>query len=377
MKHILVCCSVLLLFTSTSLNAAERLDEKLATPDTEAKLSWYNFRLLDAEGQGWTETKSDYDRLPAKAEKLVRPAVWSLSRHSSGICARFVTDATTLHVRWELTSANLALPHMPATGVSGVDLYVKTDSGKWRWLANGRPSAQKNSSRLFSGIPAGEREFMLYLPLYNGVTKVEIGIPQGSLLAKANARPAGHNKPLVFYGTSITHGACASRPGMVHTAILGRWFNHPVINLGFSGNGRMEAEVAQLMAEIDAAVYIIDCLPNITAADVSSRTEPLVKILRTAHPDTPILLVEDRNYPDSFLIESKRQRNLTSQAALKAVYASLKKSGVTGLYYLEGEKLLGADGEDTVDTSHPTDLGFMRHAEAFREVLGPILKLKR
>jgi hypothetical protein len=217
---------------------------------------------------------------------------------------------------------------------------------------------------------------LLYLPLYNGVNQVEIGLPDGSKLEKADPRGPGERKPIVFYGTSITQGGCASRPGMVHAAIVGRRLNYPVINLGFSGNGRMEAEVARLMAELDPSVYVIDCLPNIDAQAVTERTAPLVSILRQAHPNTPILLVEDRSYTNGFLQPPRRERNVTSRVALKAVYDQLKSAGDKNLYYLEGDKLLGADGDDTVDSSHPTDLGFTRQADAFEKVLRPTLHLE-
>lgn len=340
-------------------------------------VAWHAAHSIGVEGQGWTDTSDPFDRLPARAKKLVRPPVWSLSQHSAGICVRFVTDATEIHARWTLRSANLAMNHMPATGVSGLDLYVKTTTvddrlNPWRWLAVGRPSAKKNQVKLVSGIPAGKREYLLYLPLYNGIESLEIGVPAASTVWKPTARTSGL-KPVVFYGTSITQGGCASRPGMVHTAILGRWLNAPVINLGFSGNGRMEPEIATLMTELDASVFVIDCLPNITAGDVAARTEPLVRILRKVHPDVPIVLVEDRSYTDSFLLVSKRERNLASRKALRTVYDRLKESGDQDLYYIPGEDLIGDDGEGTVDSSHPTDLGFFRQSEAFLKVLRPIL----
>src|SRR6185436_7835587 len=135
----------------------------------------------------------------------------------------------------------------------------------------------------------------------------------GATLALAPERVEGRSKPIVFYGTSITQGGCASRPGMVHTAIVGRRLEMPVINLGFSGNGRMEQEVTDLLTEIDAAVYVIDCLPNMSAKDVEEKTEPLVRTLRKARPTTPILLVEDRSYANSAVLPGPKQRNAESR----------------------------------------------------------------
>ncbi len=375
LKRISIVGLFLLHLVSQAVCASEPqpLAPSLAQRDEQNATLWYDIQLLPIEGQGWKETKSDYDRLPAKAEGKVREAVWDLSRNSAGIAVSFVTDATTILGRWTLTSERLAMPHMPATGVSGLDLYVRDGNGHWRWLACAHPTSQTNTEPLIAGIPEGTRTYLLYLPLYNGVSSVELGIPEGKFLAAAPPRPESHRMPLVFYGTSITHGACASRPGMVHTAILGRRFERPVINLGFSGNGRMETEVAELIAEIDAAVFVIDCLPNIGAEEVLARAKRCIEILRRAHPQTPILLVEDRSYADAFLVTAKHERNRTSREALRKVYEELKADGDKHLYYLEGERLLGDDNEGTVDSSHPTDLGFMRQADAMTDVLGPIL----
>lgn len=364
---------VLFMAGGSFLSAGEPIDPGEATRAEGDSTLWYDVRLVGVEGQGWSENAAPFDRLPARAEALVRSDVWNLSRHSAGLCVRFITNATSLQARWTLTSERLDMPHMPASGVSGLDLYVRDDEGIWRWLSNARPTGVQNNEVLYSGIPEGTREYRLYLPLYNGVSAVELGLPEGTTLSRPDPYAAGHEKPIVFYGTSITHGACASRPGMVHTAILGRRFERPVINLGFSGNGRMELPVAELMAEIDAAVYVIDCLPNINAEQVAERTEPLVKLLREKRPETPILLVEDRTYSDAFLIGSKRERNDSSRAALKAAYDRLIAEGTTRLGYLEGEHLLGDDNEGTVDSSHPTDLGFMRQADAFEPALQELL----
>ena len=367
----------LFLFSRVSL-ADDALDPKLAKSDPDEKTLWYDIAHLNVEGKGWTQTESFYDRLPAKAKGVVRDPVWELSHNSAGICVRFISDATVIQARWTLKSAELAHSHMPASGVSGLDLYVRTEKDRWRWLAVGAPTKfPVNSVQLVKELPAGMREYLLYLPLYNSVESLEMGIPKDARIVKAGLWAPEARKPIVFYGTSITQGGDASRPGMVHTAILGRQLNYPVINLGFSGNGKMEPELANLLAELDPALYILDCLPNMLAAELTERVEPFVRTLRKAHPKTPILFVEDRSYADSFLIRSKRQRNLESRAALHAAYDRLLAADFQDLHYLPGEELLGDDGEGTVDSSHPTDLGFVRQAAAFRAVIEPLLRTEK
>ncbi len=375
MRSILAGVISLVFLAVEVVGAAEVIDPAQAKADLKDPILWYDIRALGVEGQGWTDTKSPFDRLPAKAEGVVREPVWNLSRSSAGLAVRFVTEATTLQARWSLTSTNLALPHMPATGVSGLDLYVRQD-GQWHWLGAGRPSpakGQTQSATLVTGLPMGRREFLLYLPLYNGVTSVEIGIAKEQRLARADARPAGRQKPVVFYGTSITQGGCASRPGMAHTAILGRRLDCPVINLGFSGNGKMEPEMAALLAELDPALYVIECLSNMSAAEVSERAGPLVQTLRKRHPRTPIVLAEDPTYCHAFLVPDVRQRTLDRRAALRKVYDGLAADKVANLHYLTGDKFYGADGEATVDGVHATDLGFLRLADAYQPVLAPLL----
>ncbi len=353
---------------------AAAIDATLVSSRHDVTNLWFDLRQFNIEGRGWTDTKEFYDRLPAKAESKVRSAVWSLSRNSAGMHVRFVTDATTIRARWAVTSSKLSMPHMAATGVSGLDLYAKMDNGQWHWLAVAQPKDQTNTVTLATGLPPGKREYLLYLPLYNGTQLVELGIPNSATISKTGPWGPGTRKPIVFYGTSILHGACASRPGMVHSAILGRRFHFPTINLGFSGNGKMEPELGDLLAELDPSVYVLDCLPNMTAAEVSERVEPFVHKLRAAHPQTPIVLVEDRFYADDFLNAAKKKRNDDSHAALQAAFKRLKKSGVKNLEYIPADDLLGHDGEGTVDSSHPNDLGFMRQADVFAKTLAPLLR---
>jgi hypothetical protein len=324
---------------------------------------WYDGKLLPLEGKGWENTESYYDRLPASAKDKVRAPVWDLSHDSAGMALRFVTEATGIKVRWTLRNGSLALPHMPATGVSGIDLYMRGDNGRWTFVQNGRPTAKSNEAS-FRVTPG--RECLLYLPLYNGVESLMIGVPKDKALLKPTASAGRESKPIVIYGTSITQGGCASRPGMAFTAIIRRQLDIPVLNLGFSGNGRMEPEMADLLAELDPAVYVLDCLWNMRPPDVSERLAPFVKKLRSVRPNTPILLVEDCSVSNTTPTEKG--------TICRRIYEDLKAQGVTGLHFLPNRDMLGTDGDGTVDGCHPNDVGMLRQATVFTKSLAAILE---
>jgi lysophospholipase L1-like esterase len=325
------------------------------------QIRWHDVESLPLEGQGWTDTEAHYDRFPARAEKLVRPAIWTLSQNSAGLSIRFVTDAKAISARWTLRSPKIALPHMAATGVSGLDLYVR-DQGKWQFLAVGRPSSfPVNQTVLTQGLVSGEKEFRLYLPLYNGVDKIEIGVAQGAVFRSAG--PPSAQRPLIFYGTSITQGGCASRPGMSYPAILGRRLEIPVINLGFSGNGKSEPEVAALLAELDPAAFVLDSLPNLETAQAIDRLPKFIDILRAKRPKTPIVLVENLTYTNSRFVADREKKWRSSNEFLKSLVQRLHAAGDQHLFLVNAENLIGDDGEATVDSLHPTDAGFMRMAD--------------
>ena len=328
----------------------------------------HDLATWDLEGRGWAGTETPFDRLPARARERVRPPVWSLSQHTAGISARFRSDAPSLHFRVSLRFDSLDMVHMPATGVSGIDLYGRHE-GEWCWIACGQPRARDYELRV-SGLREGRREYVLYLPLYNGVQSLSLEVPEGASVEPLPSRP----QPVVYYGTSITQGACASRPGMAFTNILARRMERPFLNLGFSGNGRMEPELGELLGELDAACYVIDCLPNLKPDAVAERTGPLVRGLRRARPETPILLVEDRRMPDARLRPERGRFHDANQAALRTAFEALQSDGVQGLHYLEDLPLLGPDGEATVDASHPTDVGMLRYATCLEARLRPLLK---
>jgi lysophospholipase L1-like esterase len=344
--------------------------------DSGDALLWRDARELTIEGKGWMDTQSFYDRLPARAESIVRRGVWGLSHNSAGLRVRFVSDATRIAARWSLRGKSLEMAHMPASGVSGLDLYVKRGRN-WFWLGAGRPSNwPTNEAVLVSGLKPIKREYALYLPLYNGVHEVKVGFSGGNVLEPPGLTPA-IVKPILFYGTSIVQGGCAARPGMAYPAILGRRLDWPTINLGFSGNAFGEPEMADLLAELDPAIFVLDPLPNMTDEMVASRMESFITSLRRAHPRTPIVLVESIDFPAGEFVVQTRDRVAGKNAKLKEIYQRLTKSGQKRIIYVSTEKLIGHDGEATVDGVHPTDLGFVRMADALEPVLRRALKAGR
>lgn len=343
-------------------------------------LVWHDVTKWGVEGRAWIDQPRlrYFDRLPAAAEEGTRTlldfygkfSVWDLSRCSAGMVVRFRSDATAIHARYRLRNAELALPHMPATGVSGVDLYARDAAGMWRYVSGNKPTKQEFEGEVAAGLSPGEREFALYLPLYNGIESLAIGVPAGAMFAGLAPRA----KPVVFYGTSITQGGVASRPGICHTAILGRKLDRPVLNLGFSGTGRMDPAVGRFLAQVDAAVFVIECCGNMQPQQIRERCVPLVQQLRAARPVTPIVLVEDRGFPNAWIVPAKADYNRENHAALREAYAALQQAGVPALHYIPGATLYGADSEGSTDNAHANDLGFMRMAEQMEPFLRAALR---
>lgn len=322
------------------------------------KTTWVSIGKLGLEGVGWDQRQHPFDRLPAKAKGKVTAAVWGLSQQSAGLHVRFRSNATSIKVKWHLRF-NKTLNHMAPTGVQGLDLYIKEAPG-WRWAAVGRPTQVANEATLLTNLPATEKEYMLYLPLYDGVDSVSVGVETGATLRPA---PAREKKPLFFYGTSILQGACASRPGMAYPSIIGRRLDRETVNLGFSGNGKMDLAIAALLAETEAALYVLDCLPNMQPEDVHAKTMEFIKVLRAARPLTPILLVENIHYADEWIKPELAAKIKAKNTHYRQAYEDLKKAGIKDLHYLDNKHLTPPDAEGAVDGVHLTDYGFMHLAD--------------
>lgn len=361
---------------SSQKTSIERIDAEMSATKKSASdsegIQWINAKQLNVEGIGWNKNIEDYTRIPNHFKNTVTNNVWNLSRHSAGVAVQFTVSGTSfIEAKWKLIE-NRFMAHMTPVGINGVDLYVKLNN-KWQWAGIGKPDKDglNQQAVIRKGfLPEKTYECLLYLPLYTAVSEVEIGFsPQAEVKSEENTK-----KPLVFYGTSILHGCSASRAGMSFSSMLGRYFDQPVVNLGFSGNGLMEDYFANILGEIDAAVYVIDCLPNMSRFsenEIYERSVTLVKELRKIRPDVPIVLVEDRSYTHPNLTEQEILN--PRRIALKSAYKTLKKE-IKKLYYVEGDILIGSDNEATVDGSHPSDLGMYRYFQALKPTVSKALK---
>jgi len=352
----------------------------LGTLCMEAQMKWVNpleqpFQVV--RGRAWNqELQGTYVRLPQKAKEKVTKAVWELSRQSAGLSIAFYSDSPEIKVRYAV-NGNRSMAHMPATGVSGVDLYATDRNGRSRWCA-GKYSLGDTLVYTYGGITYEDGtdkgyEYTLFLPLYNSVSFLEIGIKED---ASIDFIPVSAEKPLVVYGTSIAQGACASRPGMAWANIIGRDLQHPVINLGFSGSGKLEKELFELLAETDARLYIIDCMPNMIApadtAVIAERILAGVKILR-ARNAAPILLVEHSGYTNEYTSARAASSYKAANRRLREAYNTLMQQQVHDIHYLTKEEI-GLSMDAMVEGVHPSDLGMQQCADSYARKIREILK---
>ena len=319
------------------------------------------------------QTEGLYERLPSYLKGISRDPVWYLGTHSAGLYVRFRSNSTSIHARWTSTYNN-TMTHMTDTGTKGLDLYTLVD-GEWRHVCSAQPQGGKSQRKFIANMDPLEREYMLYLSLYDGVSSLEIGVDKGAYLGQPAVDSPKSEKPVVMYGTSLLQGGCANRPGMAFTSIISRRLDREVINLGFSGNAMLDMEIAHLMAAVpDPGVFVLDYAPNAWDYLIDEKGEEFFRIIRNAHPQVPVIFIEDVIFPytifDNKILEEVNKKN----AAQKRLYDRLKKAGEKNIYYIGAEGMLGEDGEATVDGTHFTDLGAMRYVDHVLPTIRKALK---
>lgn len=345
--------------------------------DTLRFVNAMQFRMINYAFEKTLDT-----RIPRWLEDSVRPELRERARHTAGKAFRFRTDSRAVAVRYELLY-NAHMMHMADTGIKGTSLYIwDDDTHSWQFVNCNRPNADKSDviqrKVMVDRLDGKMHEYMLYLPLYDGVKWLEIGVEKTATLTGPVMNRPRQGKKFVFYGTSILHGGCASHPGMVATSIIQRDLDIECVNIGISGEGKMDYCMARAMATIpDVAAYILDPIPNCTKDMCDTLTYEFVNILRRARPDVPIIMVEGQMYSyakySGFYSRYLPQKNYEFHKN----YLRLRAENPKNLYYVDCKNLYGPNNDGSVDGIHLTDLGFWYYAQKLEPYLKAILTGKK
>ncbi len=336
----------------------------------QSAVSYYPITSNDIHGK--TEDNSTFHRVDTAKHKDLPKHIKRLLTNSAGLFVSFTTTSTTIEAKWCVTDSRAGSNLTPIAN-KGLDLYIKRN-GKWVYAGSGKPKTTCSSYSIVKNMNNELKECLLYLPLYDETKSLEIGVEDN---ATFSLTPNPFSKKILIYGSSILQGAAASRPGMAYPSILSRATNFNFINMGLSGSAKMEKDVADAIANIDADAYILDCVPNSRPQQITERTGYLVKTIREKHPQSPIIIVptivrESGNWDQKIALTVKQQNE-----NIKIEYEKLKKAGVKKLYFIDAKNFIGTDHEGTVDGVHPNDLGFDRMLKVLKPAISKILKKEK
>lgn len=275
----------------------------------------------------------------------------------AGLAISFVSNSTSIHAKW-CTNSTATIAGMTPIAYRGLDLYIKRN-GAWQFAGTGSPknNEQCSANKLIANLKEGEHEFLLYLPGYSEIQSLSIGIENNATI---NPGVNPFEKRILVYGSSIVQGAGASRPGLIYTSRLSRETGYNFLNLGMSGSAKMEKEVADMVSEIPADLYILDCVPNSHPDEIIERTSYLVKTIRKKRPDAPIIIMQSVIRESGYFDEKIGERVKSQNINIYNEFKKLQNEGVDNLHFIFSDNFLGADHEGTVDGTHPNDLGFDR-----------------
>lgn len=348
----------------------------LTTLATMTKLN-AQIRYVDANqfslfGKISDSTETRYERLPYNLKNVSRNDIWYLGKNTPGLYLKFITNSKKISIRWESLN-DFSMAHMTKVGTAGFDLYCFKNN-HWQFVNSFFPTGRISSYTVMANIDNSNQEYMLNFPLYDGIAKIEIGIDSLSTITNSKLKFPQNDHPIVAYGTSITQGGCASRPGMAWTNILTRHLNRTVINLGFSGNARLDFEIANLMTQIESSLYILDFLPNVNEKIVNEKAYQFIEILSKKKPNTPILIIDCPLLPQSEYDTTMKDDILTKNKAILKIFNKLKSQGNKNIYFISTKKFIITDNEGTVDGIHFTDLGHYRFEQEIESIIKSIIK---
>ena len=332
-------------------------------------LKFYDIKEAPFQIHGVFYENGCYRRMPEDVAKTVSGGVKLLHIRTAGGRVRFRTDSPYVAVHVELPMVS-KMPHCALTGSAGLDLYVR-ENGKQRYLKTFIPPVDmENAFESVVDLPGGTmQEYVINFPLYSAVSKLYVGLSQTAVVEAPT--PYTITKPVVFYGSSITQGGCASRPGNCYQNPISRRLDMDYINLGFSGNARAEVEMAEYIKNLDMSAFVYDYDHNAKTLDYLAEThERMFRIIRQANPELPVIMMPRPKY---VLTPGEEKR----AAVVRATYEKALASGDQNVYYIDSRSLMRLAGhEGTVDATHPNDLGFASMAQAIGDVLETILYKK-
>ena len=299
-----------------------------------------------------------YRRMPEEVAKTVSEGVYILHTNTAGGRVRFVTDSPYIVINASMDGLG-KMSHFPLTGSAGFDMYVEN-----RYTKTFVPpfDISDGYESVFDFEDSKEREITIDFPLYSNVINLYIGLKENAVIKEA--KPYKNAKPIVYYGSSITQGGCASTPGMSYQAIISRNFDYDYINLGFSGNAKAEDEMIEYIKNLDMSLFVYDYDHNApTVEHLQNTHEKMFKAIREKHPDLPIIMMSRPKY---FLNEEEViRRNI-----IETTYNNAVSAGDKNVYFIDGKALTKLCKDmGTVDNSHPTDFGFASMAEALTKVI--------
>ncbi len=331
---------------------------------------------IAVNGLPWYQQNDrQFIRLPLVEKDNITPAAWWMSKCPSGARVRFKTDSSSLKLRichGMENSDRLAMWHMSSVAVSGIDLYIGPPENMTFWKTTNPQSGSEAYEHIyFENLAKKTREFTLYLPTYAELSELSIGINDDATLATPT--PYQYEKPIVFYGTSITQGACAGRGANTFVSRISRQLNCDVVNLGFSGSGCGEPIMAELMSQIDASIYVIDSVANMNTKIMQERYENLIGLLRKNKPETPIVLMTKIHF--AYEVEpAQAQEYIEQHKPLFETYEKMKAAGDKNIYLFDAGAIIPTGkNHPTADGIHMLDTGFEKITGQLAPSLGQIL----
>jgi hypothetical protein len=329
---------------------------------TDASTLYMSGKLFNTTNPYQRIDTAKYPALPAPVKRLLT--------HSAGLAICFTSNSTSISAKWCINKP-LTYSNMTTINSQGLNLYVQKN-GKWQFAGVAKPDKKKCTEFVIvENMEKGEKKFMLYLPTYNELNSLEIGVERGSTI---KSMPDVYKKRIAVYGSSVTQGASASRSGLAYPAMLSRHLGYDFINIGMSGSAKMEPAVVAMVNDVEADAYLLDCIPNASVQQIKDRTLNMVMAVQKAHPGKPIILLNSISREQGFVDLKMGATVVAQNKAADSIANILLKRHTKDFYFIDVKAFFGDDHEASTDYAHPNDLGSYRFVQKLEPIVAGILK---